>query len=258
MTRKKWTRQELIAAFNLYLQIPFGQIHQRNPKIIALSELIGRTPGAVGLKLSNFASFDPILQARGIKGMTNSAKADREIFNEFYTNQEELVFESEKVIAQLENQSIEEKYKNKLPNIDLLQGKERVSYVKTRVNQHFFREVVLTNYKSTCAVTGISIPSLLIASHIKPWAKDKNNRLNPSNGICLSALYDKAFDKGLITFDHEYRIVLSSTLNEYSTKEFYQSHFRQIEKKKMILPEKYLPKKEFIEWHQENIFEKQC
>ncbi len=190
--------------------------------------------------------------------MTNSAKADREIFNEFYTNQEELVFESEKVIAQLENQSIEEKYKNKLPNIDLLQGKERVSYVKTRVNQHFFREVVLTNYKSTCAVTGISIPSLLIASHIKPWAKDKNNRLNPSNGICLSALYDKAFDKGLITFDHEYRIVLSSTLNEYSTKEFYQSHFRQIEKKKMILPEKYLPKKEFIEWHQENIFEKQC
>lgn len=257
MTRKNWTRQELIAAFNLYMQIPFGQIHQRNPKIVALAELIGRTPGAVGLKLSNFASFDPILQARGIKGMKNTAKADREIFDEFYSNQEELVFESENVVAQLENRPIEEKYKNKLPDIDSFDGKERTSYVRTRVNQHFFREVVLTNYKSSCAITGIAIPSLLIASHIKPWAIDQSNRLNPSNGICLSALYDKAFDKGLITFDNELRVVISSNLQEYSTKEFYHTHFGQIDKRKIILPEKYLPKKEFIEWHQENIFEKQ-
>ncbi|MCU4156714.1 HNH endonuclease [Carboxylicivirga sp. A043] len=257
MTRKNWTRQELIAAFNLYLQIPFGQIHQRNPKIVALAQLINRTPSAVGLKLSNFASFDPILQARGIKGMTNAAKADREIFDEFYSNQEELVFESENIIAQLENRPIEEKYKDKLPILNSFKGKERTSYIKTRVNQHFFREVVLTNYNSTCAITGISIPSLLIASHIKPWAQDERNRLNPSNGICFSALYDKAFDKGLITLDKAYKVIISSNLKDFSTREFFNSHFGQIENQRITLPEKYLPKQEFIRWHQENIFEQQ-
>lgn len=256
MTRNNWTRQELIAAFNLYLQIPFGQIHQRNPKIVMLAKLIGRTASAVGLKLSNFASFDPILKARGIKGMSNTAKADREIFNEFYSNQEDLVFESEIIIAKLEDNPIEVKYKDKLPNISLLEGEERSSYVKARVNQQFFRQVVLGNYNSACAITGISIPSLLVASHIKPWAKDKSNRLNPSNGICLSALYDKAFDRGLITFDNSYRIVLSAYVHEYSTKDYYNRHFGQFENRKMVLPEKYLPKHEFLEWHRDNIFER--
>jgi len=256
MTRKNWSRKELVAAFNLYLQIPFGQIHQSNPKIISLAKSIDRTPSAVGLKLSNFASFDPILQARGIKGMKNAAKADREIFHEFYTNQEDLAFESEKVIATLENTSIEEKHKENLPNLNLIQGKDRSSYIKARVNQHFFRSVVLSNYHTTCAITGISIPTLLIASHIKPWAIDKRNRLNPANGICLSALYDKAFDRGLITFDNEFKIVLSSNIKEYSTHEFYEKHFGDFINTKMKLPEKYLPNIEFLEWHQEHIFEK--
>ncbi len=256
MTRKNWTRHELVAAFNLYLQIPFGQIHQRNPKIIELAELIGRSPSAIGLKLSNFASFDPILKARGIKGMSNAAKADREIFEEFYNNQEELVFESETVIAKLENKPMADKFKNELPDIKSMQGKERSSYIKSRVNQHFFRKVVLTNYNDSCAITGISIPTLLIASHIKPWAKDKDNRLNPSNGICLSVLYDKAFDRGLITLDDNYKIVLSSMLLEYSSKEFFHSNFGKIENKKIFLPEKYLPNTDFLKWHQENIFDK--
>ncbi|MCG8581761.1 MAG: HNH endonuclease [Bacteroidales bacterium] len=255
MTRKKWTRNELIAAFNLYLQIPFGQIHQRNPKIISLAKLIDRTPGAVGLKLTNFASFDPILKARGIKGMTNSAKADREIFNEFYNNQEALIFESENILAQLENISIEDKYEDQLPEADLMIGKERLVYVKSRINQHFFRKMVLTNYDSRCAITGISIPSLLIASHIKPWSSDETNRLNPSNGICFSALYDKAFDKGLISVDDNYRILLSSSLKEFATREYFNLHFGQILNQKIILPAKYLPKQEFLEWHRNNIFE---
>ncbi|TRX63987.1 HNH endonuclease [Carboxylicivirga sp. M1479] len=255
MTRRNWTRKELIAAFNLYCKMPFGKLHKRNPKIIKLATIINRTPSAVAYKLVNFASFDPVLKLRGIKGMKNAAKADREIFNEFYTNQEELVFESENVIAQLEKQPIEEKYKDKLPILDSFKGNERTSYIKTRVNQHFFREVVLSNYSSSCAITGISIPSLLIASHIKPWAQDENNRLNPGNGICLSALYDKAFDKGLITVDGKYRIVLSSILKEYTTNEYYHTHFGQIENQKIILPEKYLPEMKFLEWHQENIFE---
>lgn len=256
MTRTAWTRQELVAAFNLYCRIPFGKISNTNPQIKSLAKQIGRTPSAVGLKLSNFASFDPALQRRGIKGMKNAAKADKEIFNEFYTNQEELAFESEKVLALLEKQSIEQKYKKYLPDLDLLVGEDRESYVKTRVNQKFFRDMVLSNYQSTCAITGINIPTFLIASHIIPWASNKAERLNPENGLCLSALYDKAFDRGLLTIDSEYKIVLSQTIKDYSTKEFYDIHFGKIENHKILLPNKYLPSNTFLNWHRENVFER--
>ena len=69
--------------------------------------------------------------------------------------------------------------------------------------------MILSNYNGHCALTGIDIPQLLLASHIIPWSKNKVTRLNPSNGICLSALYDKAFDQGLIGFDQHYKVILS-------------------------------------------------
>ena len=61
--------------------------------------------------------------------------------------------------------------------------------MKTRVNQNVFRQIVLANYNKKCAITGIDIPDLLVASHIIPWSKNEEERLNPENGICLSALY---------------------------------------------------------------------
>ena len=64
--------------------------------------------------------------------------------------------------------------------------------------------MVLSNYDSKCAITGIDIPQLLYASHIIPWSQNENERLNPENGICLSALYDKAIDKGLIGLNNKY------------------------------------------------------
>jgi len=255
MLRRPWTRPELIAAFNLYCRLPFGKIHKGNTMVIKLAGLIDRTPSAVAYKLVNFASFDPVLQKRGIKGMANAARADREIFEEFYTSQEELAFESEKVLAQFEHQTIEQKYQHELPDLKYVAGEERTSYVKTRVNQHFFREMVLSNYNSSCAITGISIPALLVASHIKPWAVDQQQRLNPANGVCLSALYDKAFDRGLITIDTSYKVLLSQQVKEYTTKEFYMTHFGEVENQTILLPGKYLPNGDFLEWHRENVFE---
>ena len=82
------------------------------------------------------------------------------------------------------------------------EGEDVASESKRRKGQDYFRRMILANYNCRCALTGIDIPQLLLASHIIPW-KDKSHkkeRLNPENGICLSALYDKAFDKGLITF----------------------------------------------------------
>lgn len=52
---KLWTRDELLIAFNLYCRTPFGRLHRGNPDIIAMAELLGRTPSSVSMKLCNFA-----------------------------------------------------------------------------------------------------------------------------------------------------------------------------------------------------------
>lgn len=77
------------------------------------------------------------------------------------------------------------------------------------------------NYENKCAITGIDIPEVLVASHIVPWFHDEHNRLNPSNEICLSPLYDKLFDRGLIGQRAEYSIVISKELKDNSDKDYY-------------------------------------
>ena len=253
MRNPHWSEAELILAFNLYCKIPFGKISKSNPQIMQLAKLIGRTPSAVGLKLSNMASFDPSLQARGIKGMKNAGKNDRFIFEKFQNDREGLIYQSERILAQYEGLSLENKYKEQLPEVSGLLGETKERYVKTRVNQNFFRQMILTNYHSKCAVTGIDLPQLLIASHILPWAENKAERLNPENGICLSSLYDKAFDKHLISFDEDYRMILSKNLKEHCTKTYYQTHFGKQEGQEMILPDRGLPSEVFLEWHRESI-----
>ena len=66
-------------------------------------------------------------------------------------------------------------------NLTAKDGKEKLAAVKVRVNQDVFRKLVLANYGSKCCVTGLSVPDVLRASHISPWAEDEKNRLNPEN-----------------------------------------------------------------------------
>lgn len=139
------------------------------------------------------------------------------------------------------------------------EGEDIVSVTKRRKGQDYFRRMILTNYGSRCALTGIDIPQLLIASHIIPWEdkKYKQDRLNPCNGICLSALYDKAFDKGLITFSPtDYTVCLSSVLREHETQEYFDKHFGIIIGKRLTMPTKFLPNREFLEYHYDCVFQR--
>lgn len=255
-TRNLWTKDELILAFNLYLKIPFGKMHSTNKEVIHLANLIGRTPNSIALRLVNFASVDPVLKARGIKGMDGGTKIVQPIWDEFFHNQEELVFLSEQILAQKENVSIENKYQDVLFDLKDLKGETAIRQVKTRVNQSVFRQMVLANYSTKCAITGIDIPELLLASHIIPWSKSEEHRLNPENGICLSALYDKAFDKGVIGINQNYEVILSTSLKKKKDTLFYKNHFALIDNLKIIEPLKYLPRKEFLEYHLDTIFQK--
>lgn len=137
------------------------------------------------------------------------------------------------------------------------EGEDVASETKRRKGQDYFRRMILANYNSRCALTGIDIPQLLLASHIIPWfdKSHKEDRLNPCNGICLSALYDKAFDKGLITISpDDYTVLLSSALRENETKEYYDRHFGCIVGRKISLPNEYQPARDFLAYHRERVF----
>lgn len=252
--RRLWTREELILAFNLYLKIEFGKTGKTNSQVIELANIINRTPSAVGMRLGNFASLDPYHRNRGVGGLQNTGKQVQEIWDEFFNRSEELIFESERILAEKQNVALEEKYDDILFDIKDLKGETRIRAVKTRVNQSVFRQMVLANYSSKCGITGIDIPDLLFASHILPWSKNENERLNPENGICLSALYDRAFDKGYISFDENYRVILSSSLQQKEKKEYYANTFTPIKGVTLSQPLKCFPKKEFLEYHRDVIF----
>lgn len=78
---------------------------------------------------------------------------------------------------------------------------DQLSLIKTHLGQGLFRQKLIS-YWGACAVTGYSDPALLVASHIKPWAKaNDQERIDPFNGLLLLANLDKAFDAGLISFN---------------------------------------------------------
>ena len=247
--QKLWTRDELILAINLYCKLPFGKMHGRNQEIIHLANLIDRTPSSIALKLGNFASFDPTLKQRGIKGASNPSKLDKEIWNEFYNNWDAALLESEKLLAKAKKTTIE-----KINHINISdlpkEGREKERLIKTRVNQSLFRTMVLATYNNTCCITSIDNTDLLIASHIVPWSKDEKNRLNPTNGLCLNALHDRAFDKGLITISaKDYTIKVSSKLKKKNTIEPIDFNFLRLEGTKINLPDKFLPSVEQLKIH---------
>ncbi len=249
--QRLWTREELILAINLYCKLPFSKYHKGNPEVIALSKLINRTPSSVALKLGNLASFDPSLKARGISGASNASKLDKEVWNEFYNNWDEVALESEILLAQKMEQT-------ELKKLDIdwtsKKGESRESVVHTRINQSFFRSAVLTSYNFQCCITGLNQPDLLIAGHIKPWSVDNKNRLNPRNGLSLNGLHDKAFELGYITITPNYRIKISPILLKRQSEESVETLFVKYDGKEIILPSRFLPDPEFLEYHNNERF----
>lgn len=250
-----WTKEQLKLAFHLYCQLPFGKLHQGNPEIIELSKRINRTPSALAMKLVNFASLDPSITGTGRKGLSSASALDREIWNEFHADLGKLVIECEGLLQRAQAGDLDippNEIDNELP-IEDFTGETRQILVEQREKQAFFRRTVVSGYQFRCCISGLSEPRLLVASHIIPWSKDKSNRLNPSNGLCLSALHDKAFDSGLITISAEYKVVLSSSLSR--TKEpFTENAFSKFSGKEIEFPQRFLPSQDFLQFHRESIF----
>jgi putative restriction endonuclease len=136
-----------------------------------------------------------------------------------------------------------------LGDLSLAEGSENTAQVKVRVNQSAFRTMVLNNFNQTCCITGLRIPQLNRASHIVGWAERSDSRLDPRNGLCLSATYDAAFDRHLIGLDDDYRLILSKDLKYYSLDVSFKECFLSIEGKRIQLPTQYMPRPDYIEYH---------
>lgn len=259
-TRRRWTDEETILALYLYFQLPFGKLHSGNPEIQQLAAALERPSNSVAMKLCNFASLDPKITESGRKGLAGASKLDREIYAEFGQDWSALVARAEALwalrVVTSDEQTTDTRLREKVSDFRFEPyqgGSTTQAIVNQRVGQDFFRRAVLANYEDSCCITGIADPRLLVASHIKPWGKDTDNRHNPANGLLLSATLDRAFDRGLITVVRDRKVLVSRQLRESQSRET-RDYFGQFEGVALRPAVRFDPEPLFLEWHNENCF----
>lgn len=248
-----WTRDQLLVAFTLYSQLPFGKLHSRNPDIIRYAALLNRTPSALAMKLVNLASLDPFIIASGRIGLRGASNADRAMWQEMNADPARFEQQCEQAVASLTSPTITSQAQE-VEAAEDFRGGERLTSVKTRIGQQLFRKRVLGAYGERCCVTGLDEPMLLVASHIRPWKTADEHRLNPSNGLCLSNLHDKAFDTGLITFNESLEMQLSPRIKKLKSP-VSEIYFAQYEGRPLRLPSEFPPDMAQMAYHRQHIFQ---
>jgi hypothetical protein len=244
-----WTREQLILAFELYCRIPFQRTKASDSRVKELASILGRTPASVARKLGNFGAFDPQLAARDISGLTHGSKLDKAVWDEFHQDWAGLVVRAHDIKSELSPVERVER------SIVQPQGpSERIVTVKQRLHQSFFRDAVLSSYNARCCVTGLPIVECLVAGHIIPWSVDERRRADPTNGVCLSATFDRLFDSGLVTIDDDLTLRVSKRLRELGDRavaELVAARHGQ----KIIPPVRFYPDPACLRWHRGNVFE---
>jgi hypothetical protein len=125
---------------------------------------------------------------------------------------------------------------------------ERTREVRERIGQDVFRDALVGFWDGRCALSGMALPSeLLRASHAKPWAQSSDQeKLDPFNGLLLAVRYDALFDKGLIAFDDDGRLLVSARVSR-EVREFVV--LRDSVRLRFVLPGHVV----FLRYHRENV-----
>lgn len=264
MANVNWTREQVLVALALYCYLPFGKLSQTTPLIIDVANRLGRTPGALAMKLNNLAGLDPEITDTGRVGLSGRSKIDEAVWMEFRSNQEATLLESQKLLNDLYDGKTpldlsipdETPSETEEPVLSLPEVTSSKAFVTIRRGQNIFRKMVLSSYKMRCCITGFSHPNLLVASHIRPWSIDQENRLNPKNGLCLNSFHDKAFDTGLLAIRPDLTIALSKEFITSTRAANEPEWFLSFEGKQIIKPNKFHPSKDFLDWHYSEIFKR--
>jgi putative restriction endonuclease len=131
---------------------------------------------------------------------------------------------------------------------------EIVREVAQRRGQSFFRASVFAAHEGKCCITGIANEALLRASHIVPWSRDPTLRLDPRNGLCLNALHDAAFDRGLITLSERFELRISHRLKSEVPESVYKEMFESRANSTIVIPERFRPSPAMLEFHRCEVF----
>jgi len=207
----------------------------------------------VARKLGNFGAFDPRLATRGIKGLTHVGRADEAVWREFDGRWEALVEAARALLRTADAQTFAGDEADAAADERPQGPTERTAETAVRLYQAFFRRAVLASYDYSCTVCGIDLPELLIASHIVPWSVSEAHRTDPDNGLCLCALHDRAFDRGLLAVGQAFEVLVSPVASS-SRSPFAQTALCAFEGRSIALPTRFLPKAEHLTWHREAVF----
>jgi hypothetical protein len=257
---ERWEREELILAMYLYCQIPFQQTKSKNPDVVELAHILGRTPASVARKLGNFGAFDPAMAKRGIKGLTHGSKSDEKVWREVSRNWAGLIDEANSILsgysgAQRISESPQDDSLDAVPALPKTPSgpSEGFRSVPVRLHQAFFRRTVLASFRCKCCMCGVDLPELLIASHIVPWSAEETTRTDPRNGLSLCSILDRALDSGLISLDDDFSVLASSRILR-SSSEGVRDLVTRYCGKSISLPDRFVPCLDYIVWHRANVF----
>ncbi len=256
MAGRRWTEDEICLGLYLYFQLPFGKLHAGTPEIIELAAKLDRTPSSIAMKLCNFASLDPKITDTGRSGLDGASKLDKEIFarfqNDWSASISSVTSLSENFVAAGNDEhKVKESANTGFQHFEGPSTKSRE--IEQRIGQSFFRRAVLANYDEICCITGIADARLLNASHIKPWNLDEANRHNPANGFALSATFDRAFDRGLLTITDEGIVRVSRVLMQHTSSET-REYFSPYQGHNIRPPARFRPEPSLLAWHNSEIF----
>lgn len=244
-----WTREQLILTFELYCRIPFQRTKATDPRVKELAALLHRTPASIARKLGNFGAFDPRLAARNISGLTHGSKLDKEVWDEFNSDWNSLSVRAFELRQGRKPQGAED------ATFTAPGGpSEKLATVKHRLHQAFFRDAVLSSYNARCCVTDLPILECLVAGHIIPWSVDDRRRADPTNGLCMSATFDRLFDCGLVTIEDDLTLRVSGRvrkLKDQATADLVAARHGQ----QLIPPTRFYPDPDCLSWHRENRFQ---
>lgn len=244
-----WTRDELVLAFELYCRIPFQRTKATDWRVKELAAILHRTPASVARKLGNFGAFDPQLAARNISGLAHASKLDKAIWDEFHEDWSGLIVRAHDL--RLKREPLKREH---APLTAPTGPSEKIVTVKQRLHQAFFHEAVMSSYNNRCCITGLPLVECLVAGHIVPWSVDEQRRADPTNGVCMSATFDRLFDCGLVTIEDDLTVSISKRvrgLKDESTNHLIATYHGQ----KIIPPARFYPDRACLHWHRENVFD---
>jgi predicted restriction endonuclease len=228
-------------------------MHKGNPDITCLARALNRTPSAVAMKMVNFASLDPAQKQRNIRGLSHASRGDRAIWDEFHADWDRLAYESQRVLSDL-GCGVRQNAREEITLLPSDVPTEKCRMVRVRVVQAFFRQTVMAAYEELCAVCNLGLVQMLNASHIIPWSESEALRADPCNGLCLCALHDRAFDRGLITVDENHRLLLSNVIRKTRANDVLRVAFKELDGRPVTVPKRFPPDASALEYHRQRIF----